>query len=423
MMNNLCNANKTEEKVSITEQQAREELILTLEKFKAIKEPKYRNADVSELKANLQRVYELKDNINDHKLLDGLIKGLSLVINRIERENDSGNGWRNMSERTLNKVIQPITMGKEYPAERPFEWQDSKKQSHFIKKGNWGARNVMVMDALGHLYLRKAGKGSIPKKEHPLFKNKTEVMFSEDECANSKQNQTSGFNLELIPGSGHHIKFNDRHFRKLTSLDLSSNEIYSLICKTSQVEFMLNYSYRIYYEKTFREVPYQMKHFSRPFEFWHEVIQKRKDGIVQLRMYYISFNTFLGKLFTHNLLMRNYDWLDSRFYSLPLNAQNFYRQFILHNDYKHIQILYNTIRYRLNLHDKNITNQIRTIENSILQPLVKHGYIDSYEKGKSLLNGIKYTIKRPEKKGFFSNSLCQDERTEDVSSEAKSENH
>src|SRR5208283_110496 len=51
----------------------------------------------------------------------------------------------------------------------------------------------------------------------------------------------------------------------------------------------------------------------------------------------------------------------------------------------------------LNLQDKNITNLIGTIETNILEPLIEQGLIDSYEKTKKGLRGLKYTIKRLKK--------------------------
>ena len=140
-----------------------------------------------------------------------------------------------------------------------------------------------------------------------------------------------------------------------------------------------------------------MNLFSRLFEFGYVDRDTRNDGIVQSRQYYISFNTTLGELFAHNLLFKSYDWLDNRFYSLPDNAQVFYRRFLVHNDYKSIPLKIETIVEGLNLHDKNITNLTGTIETNILKPLIDQGLIDSYEKDKEGLYGLKFTIKRSKK--------------------------
>jgi hypothetical protein len=105
----------------------------------------------------------------------------------------------------------------------------------------------------------------------------------------------------------------------------------------------------------------------------------------------------LGELFAHNLLSQSYDWLDNRFYNLPYNAQVFYRRFLLNNNYKSIPIKIETVKERLNLDDQNITNLKNTIERNILLPLVNQGLIDSYQKEKEGLYGLKYIIKRSDK--------------------------
>jgi hypothetical protein len=104
----------------------------------------------------------------------------------------------------------------------------------------------------------------------------------------------------------------------------------------------------------------------------------------------------LGELFIHNLLARNYDLIDRRFYMLPLAAQSFYKHFILTHDLNTININLCSIKERMRLCGGNITNLTRTIENNILGPLVQYGYIISYEKDAGL-KGLKYIIRIPDK--------------------------
>ena len=73
--------------------------------------------------------------------------------------------------------------------------------------------------------------------------------------------------------------------------------------------------------------------------------------------------------------------------NLPENAQFFYRRFLIHNDYPSMDVNLETIRERLNLSDSNITNFIKTVESSILNPLNEIGIILSYKKTKAKLNG------------------------------------
>jgi len=51
----------------------------------------------------------------------------------------------------------------------------------------------------------------------------------------------------------------------------------------------------------------------------------------------------------------------------------------LRNNYKSIQINRETIRNRLTLDDKNITNLNNKVERNILKALLDHGLIDCYE--------------------------------------------
>ena len=375
MINNASNANSFEEKVSMTEQQAREELHSILNDLKAIKEQNYQNTEIALIRENISKVHLLKSYLNDYKLVDDLSSGLSHCINQIEKDNNSNNVWRNVSERSLNKICKPVKKGKEHPDGIPFEWNDNKGNSFFIKNGDWDARNSMVTDVLASIILRKASSGSIPKGFTSLFTDKDKVIGDDEGYHYKTENQMRDSNPENIQEPSFDFIFNDYHFRRLTSSHFSSNDILKFVTKTSIIEFKLNYPIRILNGESLKDSRYQMRHYSRLFTFKPQVIRQRKDGIVQLRRYYISMDTFLGKLFRHNLLMKNYDWIDSSFYKLPLNAQHFYRHFILHNDFQQIQIYCTTIKNRLNLNDNNITNQLKTIEKNIFGPLIKYGYI------------------------------------------------
>ncbi len=72
---------------------------------------------------------------------------------------------------------------------------------------------------------------------------------------------------------------------------------------------------------------------------------------------------------------------------------------------KSIPLNLETIVEGLNLQDKNITNLTGTIETNILNPLIEMGLIDSYEKDKEGLYGLKFTIKRSKKVNPNENDL------------------
>jgi hypothetical protein len=150
-------------------------------------------------------------------------------------------------------------------------------------------------------------------------------------------------------------------------------------------------------KKQLKEKWYPMNMFSRFFEFGYVDKKIRKDGIIQEREYYVIFDTILGELFVHNLLTKNYDWFDNSFYSLPESAQLFYRQFLVHHDFKMIPLNLDTIVTKMGFQDKNITNLINSFENNTLGPLQTAGFIISYEQEEGLF-GKKYIIRKPPKK-------------------------
>jgi len=146
-----------------------------------------------------------------------------------------------------------------------------------------------------------------------------------------------------------------------------------------------------------REKWYPMNVYSRLFEIACINTDTRKDGIVQKRQYRLYFNTILGELFVHNLLTRNYDWVNSDLYNLPPSAQVFYRHFLLHHDYTKLQLSMSLIIREMNFTDKNMINLVRNLEVNTLNPLVRRGLILSYKK----LNGLnedKYEFLLPGKK-------------------------
>jgi len=136
-----------------------------------------------------------------------------------------------------------------------------------------------------------------------------------------------------------------------------------------------------------------MNYFSRVFEPGCIDKERMADDVVMLREYTVRFNTLLGELFAHNLLTKNYDWVDTGFYKLPYAAQVFYRRFLLHNDFKSIPISLDNISAKFNYQDQNETNLPKTVEQSILKPLMDFGLISSYEKEDGLA-GLKYVVHR-----------------------------
>jgi hypothetical protein len=71
----------------------------------------------------------------------------------------------------------------------------------------------------------------------------------------------------------------------------------------------------------------------------------------------------------------------------------FYWKLLLHHSYAKFEIHLSKIAEAVGLMDGNVSNLLKTIESSILEPLKQAGYIESYEKVPNG-SGIKYVIKR-----------------------------
>jgi len=379
-----------------------------IDDYDAIKDPKYRNADIEILKRDYALLMELKELFKGDLPYAHIVNAVSQTINKITPRNE--NDWRSVTERGINKAIPPVVRKKNQVIQFPFEWIDKKSGEICFMNGTWGVKNYMVMDIIGYYLLLKEGKDLLPKESAPIFNDMNSIAMRESNISSNNiplpnQPAMNEQVIKQIENTRYWIMFDDKDFRKSTSLNMSSNEIMDLLKKTSEVEFKLVFPVRMKDGKDDKEKTYNMNLFSRLFEFGYMDMGTKIDKVVRNRKYYISFNTTLGELFAHNLLSKSYDWLDNRFYSLPYNAQVFYRRFLVHNNYKSIPLKLETIVDGLNLTDKNITNLTGTIETNILKPLIEHGLIDSYEKSNEGLYGLKFTIKRTKKGSPNENDL------------------
>jgi len=366
--------------------------------YEAIDEPKYRNADLTELKEKYEDLLELKENLGQEPTYERLVNAFSQIISKLEKQkrlsDPSAKGsWSNLSERGMNKVIPPVRPSRE--TKIPIEWTDKWGNTCYVSNGQWTARNYRVMDALGNMFLLKEGGNRLPEAPSPIFDDLYEVVTRENQL-NQKAPESSQEQPEILSQSTvrstYTIGFRDSDFRKFTGLELSSSDILELLLETSRVEFKLSFPVRLKSTGN-KENIHRMNFFSRFFELGFEDIQVRKDGIVQERQYRVRFNTLLGELFVNNLKARYNDRIELKFYTLPDSAQVFYRRVILHNSFSSISIHLWKIAEAVGLTDSNPTNLVKTVESNILEPLKQLGYIEGYERTEGL-EGIKYVITR-----------------------------
>lgn len=372
-----------------------------IDDYNSLPEPKYRNANLDILKRDYERLVEMKYQQKGNHRYENIVNAISQTIKKITPKT---NEWRTVSERGINKAIPPVVKKKNHTIEFPFQWIDNKSGVTCYINDYWDAKNYMVMDIVGYYLLLKEGEDHLPENAAPIFNDmesiatRESVISQNSNAAPSNQMTMNDQNIQRIKDTRYHITFTDKDFRKHICSDMSSNDICNLLHETSRVEVKLVFPVRMWNGKKAKEQTYNMNYFSRFFEFGYVEKEPGINGIIQQREYYLSFNTVLGELFAHNLLSKSYDWLDNRFYNLPYNAQVFYRRFLLNNDYKSIPIKIETIKERLNLNDNNITNLRNTIERNILTPLITQGLIDTYEKEKDGLYGLKFIVKRSGKK-------------------------
>lgn len=371
-----------------------------------IKTPKYKNIDPDLWQKRYLELLDLKPFLHDHPLFQRLVNGLSQALTKsekLDRCRTESKAWINASERGINKALPALVKKSKTDIDFPYEWSDQKYGHQCsITNGYWGARNYMVMDALGYFYLLKEGGDRLPDNASELFHDIESIRKREVELDQiCPQNGSSAINamlneneVESIMNSRYWICFDDKIFRKFTGLKLSSSDILKLLMETSRVEFKLAFPVRLKLsQKEIREQPYLMNMFSRLFEFGYVEKPRESDEVVRKREYFVTFNTILGELFIHNLKMKNYDWVREDLYSLPASAQIFFRKFIINNDHPRIPINLENIALKLNLIDSNKPNLENTISTNVLDPLERQKFISYYEKTVGL-QGTKFIVHR-----------------------------
>lgn len=406
----------------MTKEESEVILSLIISRYTAVRQPKYRNADLEQLSTDYTTLREMSElqgvNLSYRNILNAISQTLKKMTAVMKSDRIC------VSEKGLNKVIRPLRRKKDHVIQYPVEWVDDKtRQLCFINNGLWDDWNYMVMDALAYMLLMKEGEDRFPQKVIPVFGNLESINRREEELngnpkePNAPPAPSDTADISWIKNHKYWVRFDDAEFNRLTRKSLKSIEILNLLLNTARVEFKLAYPVKVKSENGPREHLYRMNVFSRFFELV-SIEKERADGIVQRREYHVCFNTILGELFVHNLKSKYYDLLDSSFYHLPQNAQVFYRRFFLHHTYERLAVNLETIVERLNLSDRNITNLMATIENNVLNPLMDAGLIKSFGKMKSGRKNKKwkYTIDLPSKKdsdqaGLESvNSLADNDR-------------
>jgi len=394
----------------MTKKEAKEAFYNIRSEYNRIAYPKYLHADLDDLQKKYNLLKEMEGFLRDDFTYASLINSISQIIIKLSRKGTKSN----TSERGINKAIPPV-IRRNNNESVSYEWvSDKSDQLCCITNGDWDAKNYMVMDVVGHFFLLKQNGDQIPEEITPIFNNIESIKKREQDLDINSESKwkapmtiTDDDILIMKDKKIKYVKFSDKKFREYTGLDLCSNDIKDLLLRTSRVEFRVTFPVRMVKETiTYKKGVklnmntkwYSMNFFSRPFELGYIDKDVRKDGIVQSRVYYVVFNTFLGEMFIHNLLTKNYDWINNKLYHLPQSSQIFYRHLLLHHNLEKQQFNLSNIVEKMGFKDKNITNLISNLEINTLDPLKKEGLIISYKQMKGK-NGLKYEIILPKKGG------------------------
>ncbi len=383
----------------MNKEEAKETFYKLRSEYDGIAYPKYLHADLEDLRDKHNALKKIEEFLSDDFNYAKLVNSVSQTIARL-----SIKGTRsNTSERGMNKAIPPnIVRGNR--EDITYQWESVKSGKACSISGDWDAKSYMVMDVVGHLFLLKENGDVIPDEITPIFNDYDSIRRREQEIDINNFGKPINIPRAITEEDlsalkqQKYVRFDDRHFRSFTGLKLCSNDIFSLLKKTSRVEFRIEFPVRMVTDKgkSMKEKWYSMNVFSHPFELGYIDKEVRNDGIVQNRFYYIIFNTILGEMFVHNLLTRNYDWIDNNLYHLAQSAQIFYRHLLLHHNLVKQEFNLTTIVERMRFKDTNITNLIANLEINTLNPLKKYGLILDYKQVTGF-NGIKYEITLPKK--------------------------
>lgn len=344
------------------------------------------NVDREAMQRHLDFLNTAKPYLYDHSLYDQTCNEIRRAINKLNKAEKEQNIsdkdiWRNTSEHGLNKVARPITL--RYNDGNTLCWNDKYGQQEMKFTTNFMSHHFSVVDTVGYLYLLHHNDGKLPSATKPIFDNiQTLTNYLHDNIFEQDD-------IDLK------ITFTDKYFRKFSGYDYTSAKIKALLTETATCQFKLSYPVMMIGEGgKKKENPVAMQNFSPLFTMAIED-QKRSDGNILKRIYTIDFNTTLGILFIHNLMMKNYGFIDNRLYKINPLAQIFYRKFILSNNNPVLTIGMNTVAESLNFTNNNKTIVNDAIKNNVLHPLQDKSIIEKVDFKTGLYDDMKMTIKIP----------------------------
>ena len=222
------------------------------EYYNSIDYPKYKNISLKKFKEKFKALNGIKLQLESNVLFTRLVNAMSQTIAKCERREKlaqlpESEIWSNLSERGINKVIQPLHKAKNKDVTFPVEWTDKWGNACYISNGFWDAKNYTVMDVLGYMFLLKEGGDSLPEDADPIFQDLNDIIEREDQLSEGikgsqiSRGTESGSSKSMVLNNAYSIGFTDKDFKKNTGINLSSSEIKDLLLETSRVESKLSF--------------------------------------------------------------------------------------------------------------------------------------------------------------------------------------
>jgi len=280
-----------------------------------------------------------------------------------------------ISERSLNRALIPILKNK---------GKNNKDLKFPIKFSNielsdfWTEKNYLVIDIISTMLIKKYYNDKlhikIPKNLEEVEKNSF-IENIEDLKNIESGDKSSSF---YFTDSNLYIEFESMR-------RYSSNQIYDMFKKTSEIIVSMPYNIRTYKKiKDNEYFPYLTVNIENQniFDLESEIINTSKTGgRIYERKYVITFRSLLGKLLIYNLTTLNFDWINERIENLSPLSQIFYRIFILDRGLD-AKLNISDIQNKLNLKMNTSISNYKILKN-ILEELIKSSIIKEYNINKN----------------------------------------
>ena len=135
--------------------------------YASIPYPKYLHGNLDDLENQYQKLNAVKDQLKDDFAYVRLLNSVTQTLERMRRTSGYSS-WINASERGINKAIPPVLRKANNENILPFHWESEKSgELCSITNGYWSAKNYMVMDFVGYIFLLKSGGDKLPQESLP----------------------------------------------------------------------------------------------------------------------------------------------------------------------------------------------------------------------------------------------------------------